>query len=54
MYAAPEVWQRQGCGLPCDVWSLGCVLAEMCTLEPAFQGMSLRQLRAKVRGCGRR
>jgi NIMA (never in mitosis gene a)-related kinase len=31
-YASPEVWQDKPYDLKSDIWSLGCVLFEMCAL----------------------
>lgn len=35
-YASPEVWQDRPYDLKSDIWSVGCVLFEMCTLQPPF------------------
>ena len=35
-YASPEVWKDGRYGLKADVWSLGCVVYEMCALKPPF------------------
>ncbi|KAK3269105.1 hypothetical protein CYMTET_22428 [Cymbomonas tetramitiformis] len=40
-YMAPEVCTNQPYTLKSDVWSLGCVLYEMCTLKHAFAADSL-------------
>lgn len=47
-YAAPEVYNRQPMSFPVDVWSLGCILHELCALQPAFDGISVRRLRGQV------
>jgi len=47
-YMAPEVWAGRKYNDSCDVWSLGCVVYELCKLEPPFQGNSLMQLRRAV------
>ena len=36
-YASPEVWKDQPYDLKSDIWSLGCVIYEMCALHPPFQ-----------------
>ena len=39
-YMAPEVLDGQPYNHKADLWSLGCVLYELCTLEKAFDGQS--------------
>ncbi|KAM0979443.1 hypothetical protein ACFX13_015581 [Malus domestica] len=36
-YRAPEVILGLGWTYPCDVWSIGCILVELCTGEALFQ-----------------
>ncbi|KAL6281022.1 hypothetical protein ACE6H2_017903 [Prunus campanulata] len=36
-YRAPEVILGMGWTYPCDVWSIGCILVELCTGEALFQ-----------------
>ncbi|RDX58214.1 Serine/threonine-protein kinase AFC2 [Mucuna pruriens] len=36
-YRAPEVILGLGWGYPCDIWSVGCILVELCTGEALFQ-----------------
>ncbi|KAK2974658.1 hypothetical protein RJ640_030266 [Escallonia rubra] len=36
-YRAPEVILGHGWSYPCDVWSVGCILVELCTGEALFQ-----------------
>ncbi|XP_020576875.1 serine/threonine-protein kinase AFC2-like isoform X3 [Phalaenopsis equestris] len=36
-YRAPEVILGLGWSYPCDVWSLGCILVELCSGEALFQ-----------------
>nr|BAA32569.2 NRK-related kinase [Tetrahymena pyriformis] len=47
-YTSPEVWQNRPYDSKCDVWSLGCVLYEITTLEPPFKGISMEDLYKKV------
>ena len=36
-YASPEVWRDQPYDDKSDIWSLGCILYEMCSLKPPFR-----------------
>ena len=36
-YASPEVWQDKPYNHKSDIWSMGCVLYEMCALYPPFR-----------------
>jgi NIMA (never in mitosis gene a)-related kinase len=36
-YASPEVWRDEPYDIKSDIWSLGCVLYEMCALVPPFR-----------------
>ncbi|KAG4190867.1 hypothetical protein ERO13_A07G055900v2 [Gossypium hirsutum] len=36
-YRAPEVILGMGWSYPCDIWSVGCILVELCTGEALFQ-----------------
>jgi len=47
-YTSPEVWQNRPYDSKCDVWSLGCVLYEVTTLEPPFKANSMEDLYKKV------
>lgn len=35
-YASPEVWRDEAYSTKTDIWSLGCVIFEMCMLKPPF------------------
>ena len=35
-YASPEVWRDESYSTKTDIWSLGCVMFEMCMLSPPF------------------
>jgi NIMA (never in mitosis gene a)-related kinase len=43
-YASPEVWKDQPYDNKSDIWSLGCVLYEMVTLNPPFQASNMDKL----------
>jgi NIMA (never in mitosis gene a)-related kinase len=36
-YVAPEVWRNKPYNNKCDMWSLGCLLYELCTYRPPFE-----------------
>ena len=43
-YASPEVWKDQPYDYKSDIWSLGCVLYEMITLNPPFTAQNMDKL----------
>lgn len=47
-YMSPEICQNQPYSFKSDVWSLGCVLYELCTLEHAFRSNNLLNLVYKI------
>jgi NIMA (never in mitosis gene a)-related kinase 1/4/5 len=47
-YASPEVWKEKPYNSKSDVWSLGCVLFEMCALKPPFRSEDMEGLYRKV------
>ncbi|KAM9317639.1 LOW QUALITY PROTEIN: serine/threonine-protein kinase Nek3 [Pholidichthys leucotaenia] len=47
-YVAPEIWDNKPYNNKSDVWSLGCVLYELCTLKHPFQASSRKKLILKV------
>lgn len=47
-YASPEVWKDHPYSNKSDIWSLGCILYEMCGLKPPFQADSMEDLYKKV------
>ncbi|XP_066534950.1 serine/threonine-protein kinase Nek3 isoform X2 [Hoplias malabaricus] len=47
-YVSPEIWDNQPYNNKSDIWSLGCVLYELCTLHHPFQARSWKSLILKV------
>ena len=47
-YCAPEIWEDKPYDYKCDIWSVGCILYELCTHHPPFRGTSLRDLYQNV------
>lgn len=43
-YASPEVWQEKPYDNKSDIWSLGCIIYEMCSLNPPFRAKSMKGL----------
>ncbi len=43
-YASPEVWAEKPYDAKSDIWSMGCVIYEICALKPPFKGNSMEQL----------
>eukprot|EP00887_Chlorella_sp_A99_P003610 scaffold7.g3610.t1 len=41
-YMAPEMWRDEPYSYSADVWALGCVVHEMCTLRPLFLSESTK------------
>ncbi|KAM9388339.1 serine/threonine-protein kinase Nek5 [Phaethornis superciliosus] len=51
-YLSPEICENRPYNNKTDIWSLGCVLYELCALKHPFEGNSLHQLVLKIcRGC---
>ncbi|CAD8137232.1 unnamed protein product [Paramecium octaurelia] len=47
-YASPEVWRDQPYDMKSDIWSLGCVIYEMCCLQTPFRAKDMDLLFQKV------
>jgi NIMA (never in mitosis gene a)-related kinase len=48
-YASPEVWNDQPYNAKSDIWSLGCLIYELCALHPPFRGKDMEALYQKVK-----
>ncbi|KAF8472626.1 kinase-like domain-containing protein [Kalaharituber pfeilii] len=44
LYMSPELFSDTPYNLKTDIWSLGCIIYELCTLQPPFTAKSLNQL----------
>ncbi|KAE8627195.1 hypothetical protein XENTR_v10006903 [Xenopus tropicalis] len=47
-YLSPEICENKPYNNKTDIWSLGCVLYELCALKHPFEASSLRQLVLKI------
>ena len=47
-YASPEVWNDKPYSYKSDLWSIGCVIYELCSLHPPFHGKDLDELYENV------
>jgi len=47
-YASPEVWRDMPYDSKSDMWSLGCVVYELCALKPPFRAEDMEGLYRKV------
>lgn len=43
-YASPEVWRDEPYNDKSDIWSLGCIVYEMCCLRPPFMAVDMEAL----------
>ncbi|CAH1790420.1 unnamed protein product [Owenia fusiformis] len=48
LYSCPEVVQSQPYGEKADVWAIGCILYQMCTLKPPFYSSNMLSLATKI------
>ena len=48
-YLAPEVWEDKPYDYKCDIWSLGCIIYELCTLNPPFRGRNFKELFSNIK-----
>ena len=47
-YCSPEIWKDRPYDYKSDIWSLGCIIYELCQLRPPFRGTNLRELSKNV------
>ena len=47
-YLAPEIWKDLPYDYKCDIWSVGCIIYELCTSRPPFRGTSMKDLMHNV------
>lgn len=47
-YTSPEIWKGEKYGSKCDIWSLGCLIYEMCTLKHPFKANDFPGLYRKI------
>ena len=43
-YCSPEVWQNKPYSYKSDLWSIGCIIYELCELHPPFRGKNYNEL----------
>ena len=43
-YYAPEIWREKPYNDKCNIWSLDCIIYEICSLKPPFKGNSIENL----------
>lgn len=51
VYSSPEIVQSEPYSAKADIWSLGCVLYELCALEAAFPGTNPLTIAKKIVEC---
>ena len=47
-YCSPEIWKDRPYDYKSDIWSLGCIIYELCQLRPPFRGTNLKELSRNV------
>ena len=47
-YASPEVWEDKPYDYKSDIWSIGCILYELCALSLPFKGNNLSIVYSKI------
>ena len=47
-YMSPEIWEQRPYNSKCDMWSLGCMIYELCSLRPPFVANDLLRLKRAI------
>ena len=47
-YASPEIWMDKSYDYKSDIWSIGCIIYELCMLLPPFRGTSINNLSKNI------
>ncbi len=47
-YCVPEIWRKKPYNDKCDIWSLDCIIYEICSLKPPFKGNSIENLYCNI------
>ena len=47
-YASPEIWMDKSYNYKSDIWSIGCIIYELCMLKPPFGGKSIKELAKNI------
>ena len=48
IYASPEIWREELYQAKADIWSLGCILYELCTLKHPFRAEDMDSTFRKI------
>ena len=51
IYMAPEIINKKKYNNKVDIWSLGCIIHELCTLNFCFESPSIKELITKIIEC---
>ena len=51
-YLSPEIWNNDPYNSQTDIWSLGCILYELCMLKKPFKASNINQLIVQIFGAG--